>query len=325
MARQPTAAHARSQRRELIAQTKARAISEEQRAAYEVRLYESLIACLISMHKEVGPFWNWPEIATRRPPPPPSPTNAFESQARSAAAGYEPSLFDRWFGCEQRKRARLDRAIVEARRRDEEWFAAAYAAYMQQFERLAWEQRVASGVLRGDLNAYKTVLDTLTPFRELAESGMQVALEGLRLDVAVLRCAVSETAVPREERRLTPTGKLSVKALSATAYWRTYQDYVCGSALRAAREMFALLPIPRVVVNVGTYGFEGSTGHYAYLPVLGVSIAREVAERLRFDTLDPSDSMRHFPHRMRFKKTMGFDLIEPMTADEAFVPAPWSS
>jgi hypothetical protein len=164
------------------------------------------------------------------------------------------------------------------------------------------------------------VITYLSPFSELTESGMNVSVAVLRHDVAVLRCVVDdESIVPQEEKKLSAAGKLQTKRIAAGTYWGLYQDYVCGCALRIAREVFALLPLPRVVVNVSRPGIDSATGHSRGMDILAVSIPREVAAKLHYNALDPSDSLVNFPHRMRFKKSSGFEPIEPIAADESFI------
>lgn len=359
-------------RRELAAHAKAQhAWEERQRAEYEVSVYENQVEFLLSIHKDSGPAWDWPTVVRRAPPSRPSQLNAFERQVREAMArampspplptkhyeqtaraeadAYSPTLLEKLFGGEQRRRAELEGRVDVARQHDAQAFAHAQAQYqlvieqwsrelataqqrdlealkaeLAQWEldvqRHAWEQQAGQAVIAGNLDAYRTVLTYLSPFLELIESGMNVTVGALRHDVVVLRCLVDDdTIVPREKKELSAAGKLLTKSVPAGVYWALYQDYVCGCALRIAREVFALLPLPRVVVNVARTALDTSTGHMTGTDILAVSIPRETAATLRYETLDPSDSLTHFDHRMKFKKTSGFEPIEAMTADESFV------
>jgi len=309
------------QRRELVAQQKQIAKWQEaERAQYEVNLYENQLAFLLSMHKDCGPAWDWQEVIRRPPPQPPQPSNAEELAARRAADSYSPGFFDRLFGGAERRRAALEREVAEACQRDAQRNATARSEFARQLEIHQWLQQAGRAVLAGDLGTYGVVIEHLSPFDELAEAGMQVNVDALRRDVIVLSCVVGdETIVPAEEKRLSAAGKLSTKALPGGKYWGIYQDYVCGCALRAARETYALLPVPRVVVNVGMGGIDPSTGHQGMRTILAVSIPRNVAWSLNYDALDPSESLKNFPHRMTFKKTAGFEAVDPMHADESFI------
>jgi len=109
------------------------------------------------------------------------------------------------------------------------------------------------------------------------------------------------------------------KEMPKIRYWALYQDHVCGCAIRIARDGFALLPIPRVVVNVATASLDTSTGHLTPTMILAVSFLRDALGRLNIDACDPSDAMVNFDHRMKFKKTSGFEAVEPTSASEAWM------
>ena len=44
--------------------------------------------------------------------------------------------------------------------------------------------------------------------------------------------------------------------------------------------------------------------------ILAVAFTRQGMDRLNFATLDPSDSMRNFVHRMKFKKGAGMSPVD---------------
>ena len=46
-------------------------------------------------------------------------------------------------------------------------------------------------------------------------------------------------------------------------FYEIYQHYLCGCALRIGRELFVLLPIDEVLINVITVGVDSRTGHDA--------------------------------------------------------------
>jgi hypothetical protein len=53
--------------------------------------------------------------------------------------------------------------------------------------------------------------------------------------------------------------------------------------------------------------------------VLAVHFTRGTLMRLNFAAIDPSESLKNFPHRMKFKKTSGFDPVDKITSDEQWV------
>ena len=58
-----------------------------------------------------------------------------------------------------------------------------------------------------------------------------------------------------------------------------FEDYVCGCAIRAIRDTFALLPVETVFVTAENKGKE----------ILNVEVDRKSFERIKFSYSDPSD------------------------------------
>jgi hypothetical protein len=86
-----------------------------------------------------------------------------------------------------------------------------------------------------------------------------------------------------------------------------------------AREAFAVLPVSRAVVNIGPVQVNTQTGHKEPATFLAVHFARDILNKLNLGQIDPSDSMKNFPNRMKFKKTAGFEPVQPMTLDEQWI------
>lgn len=126
----------------------------------------------------------------------------------------------------------------------------------------------------------------------------------------------SEKIVPRESKSLTKAGKLSTKAIPQGKFYELYQDYVCGCALRVARELFSFLPLSRVVVNVNATLLDTSTGHLREQTILAVGIPRATLEKMNLVSVDPSDAMKLFVHRMGCKRSQGFFAVDPLTKVE---------
>ena len=99
-------------------------------------------------------------------------------------------------------------------------------------------------------------------------------------------------------------------------FYEIYKDYLCGCVLRAAREVFAMLPVKTLLVTASTDTLNSSTGQTLEQPVLSVAMHRTAVERLEFDRLNPSDAMGNFQIRGNFqalRKTETFQSITPLT------------
>ncbi len=178
-------------------------------------------------------------------------------------------------------------------------------------------QRVSRGILTGDPEACQVALDYLGPFQTFQQLGSS-------LNVCITRpwcveawlTANNERIVPTEALSLTATGKVSRRAMPIGRYWALYQDHVCSAALRVAREVFALLPIPVTLVHVAYPCTNTQTGMPDRYSILSVAFEREAFAALNLNAIDPSDSMANFEHRMKYKRNTGFEPIELLGPDD---------
>ncbi len=294
--------------------------AEKQRAADEVAMFENYLEVLVSVHKDCGDTWDWQSLSTAPPPIAPSRTTAREDAARDKLSFYQPGFFEKLFGKAKKRQAELEATVEQATAQDRRQNEHALAQH--QHANALWQIRreIGAGVLRNDPAAYKKALKHLDPFSELVAFKTRIEVEAIDGDVVSLSCFLEdEELVPKEELKLTAGGKMSTKQMAAGKYWALHQDFVCSCALRAARETFATLPISRVIVNVRATRLDTSTGHHRATTLLAVHFARPDLARLDMDAIDPSDSMKNFPHRMKFKKSTGFEPVEDITVDEQWV------
>ncbi|MDB4930035.1 MAG: hypothetical protein JWM10_2519, partial [Myxococcaceae bacterium] len=179
--------------------------------------------------------------------------------------------------------------------------------------RWRWFHDVAEGVRAGNVDACDAVLQHLGPFQQLRELGGSIRVS-VQQDwcVEAWLLANSAAVVPAEQPTVTPTGRAGRKKLSPARRAEVYQDHVCSAALRVAREVFALLPIPVVFVHVADVRVEPATGHEAFVPVLSVAFERESFAALNLDGVDPSSAVEGFDHAMDFTKATGFAEVVPL-------------
>lgn len=287
------------------------------------------------------------ELAVRATVPPQRGTH-HEDAARHAREFYVPSVLDWALGRRAGNEARLDQAIETARAHDEagyqaalvdfgqrmtaaveraraddeaEWRAAT-AAYEEQRAMWEWFTTLARGVRAGAPEAYTAALKHLVGFDEIEELGNTVTIAVVQSGVVAVDCIVRDKeVVPEEEVGLTAKGKRTTKTMAEGKRNALYQDHVCSCSIRIAREVLALLPIDRVIVNVGGGVLNTSTGHQEMRTLLAVHYTRSKLDGLNFEAIDPSDSMRNFDHRMAYKKATGFGVVEAITVDDHWASA----
>ena len=285
-------------------------------ARAEVEEYEERLALLNDIHRTCGDTWDWHEVLNAPAPVAPPPSRDFETAALTRLNQYTPTFFERLFRKAEKHRAELEARVVKGRKNDENVNAGAQRKHLADIR--GWEEQrdLAAHILEGDLEAYREAVDGLSPFNEMTEIGCEVDFafhDHTSIDVSVR--VDGDQIVPGEVKGLLASGKLSVKKMPKGRFYELYQDYVCGSALRVAREIFALLPLETALVTVSTQMLNPQTGRQEQAALLSVIIPRRTLETLSFGSLDPSDAMRNFSHRMGFKRSVGFTGVEPLTLE----------
>lgn len=271
-------------------------------AQLEVDMYENQVELLKSIHKEADEPVDWAYLAKAEPPFQAGQAGPKEKEARQALEAYQPTGLERIFkGRQLLKRQKLELAVTKGKEEDD-------SAYQNWAELTT----LSNDVLAGDIDAYFRAIQEMDPLGDLTEfgSGFEFSTDDpsymeVQFDVH------SEEMVPLKEKKLTKTGKVSEKALTKTRYYELQQDYVCSSVIRIARDLFALLPLEKVVIHAYDEMLYTEIGHMKRECILSVIIDCETIEKLNLDLIDCSDAMVNFPHRMHFRKTKGF---APVTA-----------
>lgn len=293
---------------------------ERVQATDEALQFERYVELLVSLHKECSDPWDWAGLTVADPPAAPIRSDLQERAARTLRDSYAPGLIDRMFGAARQRRAELEQVVERASRVDETLYQHAIESY--QRDHSAWVncRTVGTRIVAGDVRAYGEALNLAGAFDELASFQTRVEIVGVRADALALTCRINDDElIPTEEVSVTAKGKLSSKEMAKGRYWALYQDHVCSAAIRVGREALAVLPIERVVVNIGPVRTNPATGHPEQVAYLAVQFTHEALGRLNLDRIDPSDSMTNFPHSMRFKKTNGFEPVAVMTLDDNWV------
>jgi hypothetical protein len=293
---------------------------ERQNAATEAEEYANYVAMLTSLHTDCTEPWNWHAVMASPPPAEPVRVNPAETAARAALQAHSPGFFDKMLGGAKQQRARLEEAVHRGIALDQQHHEAALDQHRMRLNQWSYQVQLAPGVLALQLEACRTALWYLGAFDELEGFGTRVSLDAVAQGAATFACVIEDQEiVPTDEVKLTAGGKLSTKEMAAGKYWALYQDHVAACALRIAREAYAVTPVERVIVNVKVNRLDPSTGHMVSPTVLAVHFTRGTLTRLNFAAIDPSESLKNFPHRMKFKKTAGFEPVEDMTSDEQWV------
>lgn len=274
-------------------------LQEMEYARLQVALYENRLEQIRSIHHECDDPINWQEVYHREPPFPDGLEGPNVLAARQQLEAYQPGLMDRLFNRDETKKQQLYVEIEKAKAKD-----------AQLLEDWKGMHAVAGRILNRDIDTYFEVIQEFAPLDDLVQfgSGFEFGTDNPN-EIHVSFDVNPGNVIPEKALSLTKTGKLSEKALSKTAYFDLYQDYVCSCALRIARDMLALLPINYVYVHASEDRLNPATGHVETITILSVKYDRITLNNLNFSNLDPSDALANFPHKMKFKKTQGFEDV----------------
>lgn len=295
--------------REYKQQQKEQAILD---ASAAVRHYNNYIDLIKSVHKETTDPINWEELQNAVSPAKPEKQSLHADAAVFRLVHYKPSLVDKLLRLEKRRRRKLEREIVRAGARDEQLHTEAMKQYEEEKAEFDCTTSIARGVLNLDIEAYEEAINFFDPFSDIKELGTQIYLT-YRQDAVTINVFLNgEETVPDYILAQTSTGKLSRKNMPAGRFNELYQDYICSCILRIAREIFAHLPVIQALISIQTRLFDSTTGHEQEATIVSVVITPGQLARLNFETLDPSDSMKNFPHNMQFAKTKGFSPVEKL-------------
>ena len=293
---------ARKARERQMAQAKR---EQERKLALEyakatVEEYETKIDAITTIHRGAIEPYHWKQIEKVPAPFTLGEKGPREIEARKNQEEYKPGFFaKRISSLENSQKIALDKAIEVAIREDRE-----------EYENWKDIHNLATRIIELDTDAMLDAIERAEIFEDLAEygSGFEISFVN-SIVVEVEFDIMADTVVPKTACSLTSSGGLSQRPIPVSKRLDIMQDYVCSSALRIARDLFALLPIGAVLLHAKDNFLDTSVGHSEKQDILSVFITYPNLEKLNFDLIDPSDAMANFPCNMKFLKTKGFQPI----------------
>lgn len=240
---------------------------KEARAAVEE--YEALIKKITSIHKYCGSPLDWPQLLSLPAPFDEAGSGPLTHKAQQDIDSYEPGFWARNFGIfEKAKRSLLNSALEQAQKKDAEDYTKWSSAH-----------EMAERMLSKDTDLMLDITEGLAPLEGLLEYGTS-KISFVDPDTAKVDfCLADDKLIPEQNLSLTPTGKLSSRAMSAKKHKDLIHTILCSCMLRIAHEMFLVTPVKRVLINTGD---------------ISADICRADLSTLDFETLDPVDIMKGF-------------------------------
>lgn len=130
------------------------------------------------------------------------------------------------------------------------------------FNKEMWKylNSVALKICQGDIDTYLKVIQDINPYEDLLEYATDFDFGTDDASEMHISFKVLSELIDEKDKEL-------------------FEDYVCGCAIRAIRDTFALLPVETVFVTAENKGKE----------ILNVEVDRKSFERIKFSYSDPSD------------------------------------
>ncbi|MGL6237542.1 hypothetical protein [Aeromonas dhakensis] len=313
--------HAKRRQRELLKnQIAYEKMQELEKAAYEVDVFENYIDVIQSIHKDCGDSVDWLKISTSQEPAKPLIISDNERQAIARLNSFAPSFIDKLFGKVTSKRQKLEKEVSIAKVKDTQINSINLSQWNIDVEE--WKERVslARRLLNGDISAKIDIIKELNPFSEIDHlgSGVKFTIQENGLLIVTINVH-GANIIPKEQKTLLKSGRLSIKSMPVSRFNEIYQDYVCSVVLRVANEIFSILPDDKLIINAEDHLLNKSTGHLEPQSLLSVYITRDGVSRLNMEYIDPSDAMNNFIHNENFKKTKGFEPVKEVKVPEMSV------
>lgn len=148
---------------------------------------------------------------------------------------------------------------------------------------------VAAAILDGNIDTYLSVIYEVNPLDDLLDYGGGFIFGTDDASKMEVEFTVNEEAL----------STLS-SSVSLVEYNTILQDFVCSTAIRIARDIFALLPVENAIVHAE---LRGGT-------ILSADFDRATMSKIRFGMIDPSDTMARFNCSMDFNPSTGFSCVD---------------
>lgn len=266
-----------------------------------VEEFENYLDIIRNVHKECEETIDWLNVFNKAEPFCFGCIGPNQRAAQDKYNDFKPTLIEKVFSKRgERRKLKLYEAIEVAQKED-----------LEAYENWKAMHDFSHKIIEGDIDSYLEVINETNPFEDLVEYGSDFEFGTDKPQIMEIEFKVkSEIVVPAISMSLTKTGKLSKKDMSKTQYYDITQDYVCSCAIRLAREIFAVLPVNKVVVHAVDNIINTTNGHKEDCTILSVIFDNEKFSNINFDRIDASDFVETFAHHMKFMKTSGFKIVE---------------
>ncbi|MEA4967932.1 MAG: hypothetical protein VB048_07450 [Bacteroidaceae bacterium] len=286
---------------------------EIENAKETVLAYDNFITSLTSLHKNCSEKINWLEIKNTIPPTQPVLKNTNEIKAKNKLDTYTPSFIDKIFKWTEKRKKTLHKKIEDAKILDTKLFEQENNKYNQDLIIWKEEQSIANGILNKNneicIECFKKFFNKEYFSDFISDLTLIFHSDAIEINIKINDISI----IPNEILSLTYTDKMSRKKMPFSKKLDIYQDYICSTTLRIAREIYAILSYDKSLINVNCNLLNESTGYKEEKTILSSIIESKKLNSINFIDTDASMCIKNFIHNINFSKTKGFSSVEKLT------------
>ncbi|MBE9915601.1 hypothetical protein G8C92_16400 [Paenibacillus donghaensis] len=276
--------------------------NEAEKHAFEAAWYDHQLEWIASVHRICGESIAWDQIAATMPPYPRGEKGPREKLAEASCLEYKPTRMQKLLKQDDAIRRELEERLEEAKEQDR-----------QEYTRWKNVTDFAHSILEGNRTAYLQVLEEIAPLADLQMMGS--GLEYTVVDALTVEVEMdvnSGQMIPHESKQLSGDGMFTANPLRMEERYELERQYVCGSVLRVARELCAVLPVDTVLVHAKDTKFNRETGQEEYVTVLSIRFERPLLSKLDLEKAICPQLKAYFHHHVKFDAAWGFLPVEQL-------------
>jgi len=274
--------------------------------------YNSYIDSLLYIHKESSAAVDWEQFTEQAEPKLPVRLSLNQDIAEKEHEAYEPTVLDKMLGQSKKKKKDLIKNAEQARRYDDLIYNAALREFRNEHQDWVKGQLIGKGIREGDPVAFQQAIEFFNPLYPLIQLGAKLHFESLNDTMIVHLHLCPEQIIPDYLVSQTASGKLLKTKMPEFKFNEICHHHVSACALRTGREIFALLPVKTVFVNIYSYVPAKAEANEKRV-ILSVKFTRTELLELDFMTAGAADYLAHFTHNIDFSLVTGFSHAIPLT------------
>lgn len=261
--------------------------SKREKSSQEVEAFQAYLDVIKSFHRSTSGM-TWQHLDQLECPVKPEKKNYYEQKIRRELENYQPNLYEKLFKKDKKKVNQfVERIPCEIEKDNQRYYKAVdqYSDYLEQYETL---KACYDGIKEANGQAYIHWLNKSNAFEELNQYGIKVTYD---YNDATLNVSIDYShskLIPMYSKKLIDDQVIAV-VITEQGRQEHLKDVIYSCCVRAAREVFELLPVNKTIVKNYTKAVD---------PALAVVFKRELFERLDLQESSAKYIVETFNYKM---------------------------